>query len=726
MTQHFSNVPTWATTFCALCFATASQAQNDVDSPVELAPISITAPPVGLPSASLATALLPEATGGQVASGSRLGLLGNRDRLDTPFNVTGYTSTYIADSQARSIADVVAADPSVRVVFPRASYRDVYYIRGFSLFSYNMGLDGLYGIAPKQRYPAEFAERIEILKGPDTFVNGVSLGGSVGGAINIVPKRATNDDVTTLTTRFESNSELGTHVDVGRRFGEAKQFGIRFNGLVSHGDLTLDDQSSTLGATALSLDYQGDRLRLYGDFGTQRQKVDAVDWVATLAPGVKKPPIIDGHTDLGQPWASVTSKDSYAAVRGEYDLTDQWTAFTSLGISTTETTGLYVQPTNLKTNGDFLAAIRSFPSNGTSVSTQSGLRGTFDTGPVGHHLTLATAYWHQDLKAVSTVLGSYAANAYNTISQPKPNTSAVVDLDDIHHTSQVNFSSVALADTLSVLNERVQLTLGGRQQTIQSDNYAAQSGAKTSSYDRSAFSPALGVVFKLSDHLSLYGNYVEALQQGPSVPNTALNYGDTLAPVISRQVETGIKADIGTWFTSLAAFQITQPNGNTDLRTNIYALDGEQRNRGLEWNISGALLEQVRILGGATLIDGRQTKTAGGVYDDKKAIGVPNYQANLGLEWDTPVPDLTLSTRVIRTDKQYVDASNTQSIDAWTRYDLGARYSLKGVMDKPVVLRVAVENVANTRYWASASTGQVSGISRAPPRTLLLSSTFSF
>ncbi|MFQ6573706.1 TonB-dependent receptor [Pseudomonas sp. UM16] len=726
MTQHFSNAPSWATTFCALCFVTASQAQSDIDTAVELTSISITATPVGLPSASLATTLLPEAPGGQVASGSRLGLLGNRDRLDTPFNVTGYTSTYIADSQARSIADVVAADPSVRVVFPRASYRDVYYIRGFSLFSYNMGLDGLYGIAPKQRYPAVFAERIEILKGPDTFVNGVSLGGSVGGAINIVPKRATDDDVTTLTTSYESNSELGTHVDVGRRFGEAKQFGIRFNGLVNEGDLTVDDQSSKLGATALSLDYQGDRLRLYGDFGTQRQKVDAVDWVATLAPGVKKPPIINGQTDLGQPWASVTSKDSYAALRGEYDLTDQWTAFTNLGISTTETTGIYVQPTNLKANGDYLATIRSFPSNGTSVSTQSGLRGTFDTGPVGHHLTLATAYWRQDFKAVSTALGSYAANAYNTISQPKPNTSAVADLDDIHNTSQVNFSSVALADTLSVLNERVQLTLGGRQQTIQSDSYAAQSGAKTSSYDCSAFSPALAVVFKLNDHLSLYGNYVEALQQGPSVPNTALNYGDILAPVVSRQVEAGIKADIGTWFTSLAAFQITQPNGITDLRTNIYSLDGEQRNRGLEWNISGALLSQVRILGGATLIDGRQTKTAGGVYDDKKAIGVPNYQANLGLEWDTPVPDLTLSTRVIRTDKQYVDAANTQSIDAWTRYDLGARYSLKGVMGKPVVLRVAVENVANTRYWASASTGQVSGISRATPRTLLLSSTFSF
>lgn len=133
-----------------------------------------------IPAPGWSSVLLPPAPGGQVATGSTLGLLGNRDIMNMPFNITGYTAKYIQDSQARSIADVAAADPSVRVVFPRASYRDVYSIRGFNLFSYNVALDGLYGIAPKQRYPAEFAERIEILKGPDTFLNGASLGGSVG------------------------------------------------------------------------------------------------------------------------------------------------------------------------------------------------------------------------------------------------------------------------------------------------------------------------------------------------------------------------------------------------------------------------------------------------------------------------------------------------------------------------------------------------------------------
>lgn len=61
---------------------------------------------------------MPQAAGGQTASGNRLGVLGNRTTLDTPFNLTGYTAQYVADSQSRSIADVVAADPRYGLFSP--------------------------------------------------------------------------------------------------------------------------------------------------------------------------------------------------------------------------------------------------------------------------------------------------------------------------------------------------------------------------------------------------------------------------------------------------------------------------------------------------------------------------------------------------------------------------------------------------------------------------------
>ena len=52
--------------------------------------------------------------GGQVATGGRLGLLGNMDIMDAPFNITSYTSELIESQQARSIADLTDNDPSIQ------------------------------------------------------------------------------------------------------------------------------------------------------------------------------------------------------------------------------------------------------------------------------------------------------------------------------------------------------------------------------------------------------------------------------------------------------------------------------------------------------------------------------------------------------------------------------------------------------------------------------------
>ncbi|MBB4103091.1 TonB-dependent receptor [Allorhizobium borbori] len=715
-----------AFTTLPLLMATApALAEDTADTTLET--IVVQSGQAGVPAPNKTSRLLPAAPGGQVATGSGLGVLGNRDAMSTPFNVTAYTARLIADTQARSIADVAASDPSVRAIFPRSSYRDVYSIRGFNLFSYNMGFDGLYGIAPKQRYPAEFAERVEILKGPDTFVNGISLGGSIGGAINIVPKRAGNEPVTSITTSYVSDGEFATHLDYSRRYGDNKEFGMRFNGLVRGGDLAVDDVSERLGAAALSLDYEGEGFRLYGDFGLQSQKIDSPDWSATLANGVTDIPRPSSTVSLTQPWSWVRTKDAYGTIRAEYDLADDWTVFGAFGISGTETTGIYVQPTNLKTNGDYTGNAYSFPSNGIHYSAQAGIRGRAETGPVEHNLTLALARWNQNLKATRTTLGSFSSNIFNPVTVATPSLAGIVDLDDIHRTAAHRYTSLALADTMSMADDRVLLTLGARWQKVENTNYAAATGLVTSAYDDQKISPAAGLVIKPFENVSLYANYVEALQQGSTAPSTAANAGEVFAPVVARQIEAGVKLDLGPWTASLGAFRITQPNSLTDPVSNVFSYDGEQRNQSVEFNVSGEPIDGVRILGGIMLIDGRQTKTQNGANDDRKAIGVPDYQINAGLEWDTPfIEKLTLSARVINTGRQFVNATNTQEIDGWTRVDVGARYVHERDNGKPITLRAGVENLFDRDYWASAASGQASGIARGAPRTFLVSTTFEF
>lgn len=73
-----------------------------------------------------------EYAGGQVATGGQVGMLGNRDIMNTPFSQTNYTEKLIRDQQARTIQDVLMNDPSVRTNVPRYGEADQFFIRGFA------------------------------------------------------------------------------------------------------------------------------------------------------------------------------------------------------------------------------------------------------------------------------------------------------------------------------------------------------------------------------------------------------------------------------------------------------------------------------------------------------------------------------------------------------------------------------------------------------------------
>jgi iron complex outermembrane receptor protein len=209
---------------------------------------------------------MPAYVGGQVATGGRLGLLGNRNIFDTPFNTTSYTDKTIREQGATSIGDVLANDPSARVLSSQANGGETFYIRGFPVANSNVAFDGLYGIYPYWKGSVASAERVEVLKGPGALLFGMSPGGAVGGTVNIVPKRADDTPLTRVTGNYLSDSNFGGQVDVGRRFGANNEFGVRFNGVLRDGE-SYRDTSQRQGEATLGLDYKGDRVRLSADLG---------------------------------------------------------------------------------------------------------------------------------------------------------------------------------------------------------------------------------------------------------------------------------------------------------------------------------------------------------------------------------------------------------------------------------------------------------------------------
>jgi iron complex outermembrane receptor protein len=674
-------------------------------------------------TASPAGDLPPVYAGGQVARGGGLGMLGDANFMDTPFNQTSYTAQAIEEQQARSLSDLLVNDPSVRLSSARTNINEDFSIRGFTVASADVALNGMYGLMPYFRVPVEMAERVEVLKGPSGLLNGMPPSGNVGGAINVVPKRAGDEPLTRITTNYVSDSVVGAQADIGRRFGEHKEFGVRFNGAYRDGGTVIDKQDQTDQVYTLGLDYRGERLRASLDLIYQNQDIDpvvrqfGVDDGLTAIPKAPDP-------DRNYPgYGRSETTDKTVVARAEYDITDDLTVYGGVGKRRHLMDALAGNITLLNAAGDFTStpAWQVFEVEDDSYEAGANLR--FNTGSIKHKVALnySRVEENQDIYFNFTGFGSARnSNLYAPVDSDTPSTAGIGYKTKPYNSSVL--TSYALADTLSFIDDKVKLTLGARHQNVQQQAYVMNVGTPSGDrYDDSAVTPVVGLVVQPYENFSLYANYIEGLSPGQQAPVGTDNAGTIFSPYKTKQYEIGTKLDWGRFATTVSVFQIERPSASTF--NNVFAVNGEQRNRGVEFNIFGEVVRDIRLVGGAAYTQGTLTRTADGVNEGNDAIAVPRVQANLGVDWDNVLaPGIGLNARVIYTSSQYVDDANNLELPSWTRFDVGARYQTK-VSGKAVTLRANIENVFDKAYWGSSNSGY---LYVGAPRTLLVSASVDF
>ncbi|AWH17699.1 TonB-dependent siderophore receptor [Stenotrophomonas sp. ZAC14D2_NAIMI4_7] len=661
--------------------------------------------------------------GGQVASGGRMGLLGNRDFMETPFNTISYTEAYIADRQARDITSVIAAaDPTVFTNNASGAWSENYSIRGFASSTTDMTVDGMFGMAPFYRTSPEMFERIDVLKGPSALLNGMPPGGSVGGTINLIPKRAADAPLTRVSADYSSDAQFGGHVDVGRRFGNSRQWGVRFNGVYRDGEGAVRHQDKGYQLGALALDWRGERSRASLDVYSAEDRIHGPTRGVSLAPGVAipKPPRAD--VLINPDWGRVESRDKGAIARGEFDFNDHVMGYAAFGASDTRYSyNGAISALVLNDAGDFRTTVAQLAFHTRKQSADVGVRAGFNTGPVGHQLAAnATAYQHKqdDYGRRSVPEASWVTNLYSPVWNEAPPfiTPHIMQ-------TEVKLRSIGVADTMGFAGDRLQLTLGVRRQQVQSDAFDISTGALSSRYKQSATTPAAAILFKLGRRVSLYANSIEGLSQGATAPTTAANAGEVFPPFKTKQAELGLKLDAGRFAHSFSLFQIKRPSGFTDPVSNLYSFGGEQRNRGADWSFFGSPLDGVRLMGGVAYVQPKLTRTQSGINQGKLATGLPRLQGKLGAEWDLPMLEgASINAGVTSMSKQFISADNTQWVAGHTVYDLGARYSTQ-ISGRPLTLRGTINNLTNKAYWGQPL---LSSLALGAPRTYTLSATLDF
>lgn len=671
-------------------------------------------------------------SGGFINKQARYGILGYKDILDIPFTESSLTKKSIETFSIPSstLNDVLVNVPSIRSSTSSPMYTD-FSMRGINMNGNNMYLNGI----PNLFYqfttpPAHIIERIDVTVGPNAGINGTttsSNGTNSGksaapGMINVISKRAGTEPVTTYTQTFSGRGSLGEYIDVGRRFGENDEWGIRVNAGNLDGDLSLAGTEKEEKTLFVNLDHKDERSTSNFLVGHFDLRVNEGQRWFTLKDNVNvgvMPKVPDSDTSYDFPETTKYVHGYVMTLNHEQKINDNWQWFVNTGSSTRSGTK-YNASSALVIDGlgNFLSSNVTNHQNEASknVYFQAGVNGNFTTGEVQHNMAFAvdrawTKYWNVTKNGTS---GLISGNLYDGIIY----NGGIYPLPDAGHAplsyEETNVG-VTLADTLEY--KKLQVLVAGTRR-------AGKFESTSEKVDNLDVSPSFGITYQPIKNVALYTGYSSSYSRGMYVTDAKYeNKGSVMAPVENKQAEIGVKYENKGLLSTLSYFDLNQGNyvdlpGST---TGKYILtqEGENRYKGIEATVNGKLAEKWNITGGFMYINDKREKTGSSNKDGWYVTGVSDWSSVIALEYNAN-NKLSVMGRANYSSSAYVD-DNKAKIPSYVTFDLGATYKTQ-ISSTPVKLNVMCYNVADKDYWMGRGGSNTFGLSM--PRTFALSATF--
>jgi iron complex outermembrane recepter protein len=680
---------------------------------------------VGLATDSILVFGVQEIAGGQVAIEDHVGIFGDLPVLETPFNIQSYSGSFLENRQALTLTDVLDSDASIvsMASSSKASpYSDNFMSRGFKSTEVSVnGLFDLYSGLPDM----SFVERVDVFSGPSAFVMGAP--DAVGGVINLAPKRAGERPYLLLEPNYLGKSVYGGRLDASDRRGPHGSFGARANALYREGEGEIRDSRLLNAGAALGLDYKSKIVLLALDTQYLRNYDKAFQYVLLLSPGLDHlPPTMPSNLSTQPVWVSTSTSEEVILGRVEVNLSPNWvvTAGSGLSHSFVSTPG-YCPILLLDYSGTVLCEQISQVSLQKNYSADLGVRGKVHTGVVSHSILAGWNRVHDTASfgEFNEYGPSQPYNLYTSYRPKSPNyvppvLSAGFVVDD------ESTKGWYLGDTAGLLHDRLLLSGGFRRTTMRGKETFRGNSSPSSHFRESVFTPSTTGLFKLTSRVSLYGNFIQALEPGWIAPPGTKNAGQIFPPLVSNQLEVGAKSQVHGWIATIALYRISEANGVVNGAANppTFSQDGRQVNKGIDLNFAGDLLHGLHAILSASFIDSRQRRTGDFTIEGKSTANVPKATERVNLNWDVPhAKGLALDCNLMETGSAPLDAVNSIMVPSWTRLDLGARYSF--VREKPFTIRAQVENISNNGFWISVFSG---GLAPAGPRVVNIAISKSF
>ena len=659
------------------------------------------------------------ASDGDLRDRVNLGLLGKANAFTAPITVVNYDEQALNNTEARTLVDAVSKkDASVWQFGGESNTLTGLYFRGYQLDSRQFSVNGLAGMYGTQGTASVHVGSAQLIKGASTTVNGMDPEGAVSGSVNIETKKAADEGNRKIGLGWFSNNRAQGTFDLGQRFGENKEFGVRANGKLRHGDTPRHGYSEDNKEFALNADYRGEKLRVAFDSIYAKRKTNGgrarMQDIQNANGRLFDAP--DGKVNLLPSWNWQNTVGRTNMLTFEWDAFENAQITGGIGYNKARYYGNFASPTVTSSGLTYNSGrARLTDQRFKTLSMNLTARGEFETGPVSHNWSAAfdridrkrTTY--QGARQTRSSVIDPSLDIPTQLAKLDSNLgsawSATPSLDTV-----IKVNSLAVSDTLGFADNKYRLTLGGRFQAVEQKNKL--NGRKA---DASRFSPMLMAAWVPQPDLVVYGNYMEDLE--PSDIRTDDDGHVTMAdPRVSRQFEVGVRKNWGDFVTTLNAFQIKRPGywrGNTTSGTDFAARknaglaysgseQGMERSRGIEFNTYANLLNKT-LRPSFGLMYLQSTVKDYPNFADNLVNGVqvanPRVIAKAGVEWDTPfAKGLTLNGNVSYFGKSYQDTQKQYAFPSYTLVDVGARYKTK-LGKNTLTVSSSVENLFNKNYW---------------------------
>lgn len=684
---------------CSLCLSLGVQAQNTPDDASTLPSVGVTAAAKRQAKASIAG-------------------LGDGPAWQQPVQAQTFSEEILKDAQVTRLADLTKLDASVTDSYNSVGYWDYLSVRGFTLDNgYNYRREGL-PVSAETRFPLENKASLEVLKGTSGLQSGVS---APGGLVNMLVKRP-DGRVRSAGISIDNAGEVRTQIDLGDRFGQQGEFGLRVNAATAKLNTHFDNSEGHSRLLAVAGDWRlSQDTLLEAEIEHSYASQPSLAGMSLLGTALPSARAYSRNLNLNnQPWSQpVEMTGTTGTVRWTQKLNSEWTSIVTYGEQHLRMNDRmafpfgwtdYVDPAdddddeyyyNFKDDGTFnLYDYRSENEKRLTRALKGELTGSVKLAGLRHELRLEV------LRSLySTDLKPQAYNYSGTVSLSSPYVPQTPDpeMNDASPNRWERTTELAVQDTVHLAPEWTAWV--GLRHTRLNRHSVETDGGKDTRIQQSLNTPWAALGWTFAPKTQAYVSWGEGMETKAAPSNPGLdNAGQILPALKSRQTEVGVKgqyahADVSAqWGANV--FEIRRPQAETI--DNRYRLDGDARHRGLEgfwhgrvgaWGLGGSVM----------FIDAERRGSSQADVNGHTPVNVPEHALKLSGSYSFGAPwALTLQADVVHEGQRWVDAANTVRLPSWTRVDLGVRAVQPLSEQRSITWRLGVNNAFNKRAWREA------------------------